>query len=1362
LETVPLGTWIIETLPANGGSTPILDWRVEMVIPGNTTLERLRTPEIIGTSQTFDYYYDSTDNPGVWVFWSSLITYLTVDNVPYDTGLTVCSVFMGVIETVHCSDSACSSATVSPPVNIIDGSLYPSDLDDNVGYTYAPMDTFHINMDIGNVPQMGFDILGAVQAVIIPPGFSYVPGSWRIDWGHDNIQDLDPNVDVITNPDGSQLLRFTWSDAFSNEVNLAANGTWDGFQTEIKVAVDNGILEDDYDFDYYFAATGSDHPCSYGNENVDEDNYLGGYAFDEDFCLRETRVEIVWPPGAAGLESYKEVQGFIDTDFTRYPNTGTTIPGGVNNYRLTLSNPNSVDIRRINIIDIFPIIGDTEILNPSEPRQTAWRPILAAPISSPPGVQISYTVVDNPCRDEVAGPDDSLPFPTGCTDADWSNSPPDDLTTVTGIKITHNAPLGQGESIELNWEMRAPVDAPTDGSVAWNSFAYIGENRDTGDKLLPAEPIKVGIKVDPPSVPIIGNFVWEDINGNGVQDAGERGINGVIANLYHDTNGNGTAEPGSGDDLVTYTITNSGGQYQFSNFAFGDYYVVFSDLPSGYNITHTDIGDDNLDSDGLITEIRSFTNGSIDRSFDLGLYQGALPNLCDLDVTLTTANSCPVLNQNGGFENMGSASFSSTFMGYPAEVLLDNSTLVPHWTMDYNCTPPCPSSYWINDASDAINNPEGENFIWLNENQYSAKYSLNVVADQCYDISFYAAAYSNSGTQSPADASLEYINEFGSIVNVGTVTLSPSTSFEYMNWQKVSFKFTPTETREYEFLFSLLNPLAEITGGMAIDAVEITRCCFAVCEGEGLSIESIAVTSSGTISNYLWSTGSSAPDITVSPTSDETYSVTVTDSEGCTAEASAEVIVFTTPSPNCLEPFWCDSRFYQTIELAGDYWLYEILTYPTVSISPIFNLTEAGLVGGANSTVFNKDDGYIYTANMTSPFRLYRVGSNNAIQYMGNITGFHNSAFINAAEIVDEKIIYRNVTDADYYELDLTTLAVVEICDFSTVSGSANNIGDFALNPVDGNLYGTRDNTNILERLDLSTCTMTQVTTDRVFNNANGAFFISANGDGYGYENSTGNLYRINLTTGGTEIVGQGSTTSQTDGAFCEGIKFEKTVSSSSAVHCETVTYTFTIYNDWNQTIDNVLHTDTLTHGLIWDSEPYNLVGGIAIGPTSIIGTDKADFNLITIPEGIVSFQIDALIPQGYTGPATYHNQAYLRDLPNLLAVEKKSDYPSTPEIDDATPLQIVDNEPTLDLGSNVTICEGADYTFTPVTTQGTLPFSYSWSGPSGYSSTSSEITVTEEGTYSLTVTDDFGCTAKHKDLFKYLLMVVKRLMLIN
>ena len=113
----------------------------------------------------------------------------------------------------------------------------------------------------------------------------------------------------------------------------------------------------------------------------------------------------------------------------------------------------------------------------------------------------------------------------------------------------------------------------------------------------------------------ISDVVWEDLNGNGVQDSGEPGIDGVTVELL---DGAGT--------LITTTTTAGGGLYSFANLLPADYQVQVT-APAGYDITVQDAGaDDAVDSDidaSGLTAVFALAGNSQDDSVDAGLYQPA-------------------------------------------------------------------------------------------------------------------------------------------------------------------------------------------------------------------------------------------------------------------------------------------------------------------------------------------------------------------------------------------------------------------------------------------------------------------------------------------------------------------------------------------------------------------------------------------------------------------------------------------------------------------------------------------------------------------------------------------------------------------
>jgi uncharacterized repeat protein (TIGR01451 family) len=88
----------------------------------------------------------------------------------------------------------------------------------------------------------------------------------------------------------------------------------------------------------------------------------------------------------------------------------------------------------------------------------------------------------------------------------------------------------------------------------------------------------------------IGNTVFGDTNGNGIQDPGESGIAGVTVKLYRDLNGNNAFDPGVDTEVAT-TTTDGSGHYAFNDLVSGVYFVSIDDSQSslvGYTPTTTD------------------------------------------------------------------------------------------------------------------------------------------------------------------------------------------------------------------------------------------------------------------------------------------------------------------------------------------------------------------------------------------------------------------------------------------------------------------------------------------------------------------------------------------------------------------------------------------------------------------------------------------------------------------------------------------------------------------------------------------------------------------------------------------------------
>ena len=158
----------------------------------------------------------------------------------------------------------------------------------------------------------------------------------------------------------------------------------------------------------------------------------------------------------------------------------------------------------------------------------------------------------------------------------------------------------------------------------------------------------------------IGDYVWNDTNGNGVQDGGEPGIQNVTVTL--------TGTDAFGNPVNLTTTTDGSGLYYFDNLNPGTYKLTFASPGATYAVTPQDQGgNDATDSDinpaTLMTINTVLTSGEVDLTWDAGFYQyaqlgdyvwedlnvngvqeGGEPGIANVSVTLTgtTGNGTPV------------------------------------------------------------------------------------------------------------------------------------------------------------------------------------------------------------------------------------------------------------------------------------------------------------------------------------------------------------------------------------------------------------------------------------------------------------------------------------------------------------------------------------------------------------------------------------------------------------------------------------------------------------------------------------------------------------------------------------------------
>lgn len=173
----------------------------------------------------------------------------------------------------------------------------------------------------------------------------------------------------------------------------------------------------------------------------------------------------------------------------------------------------------------------------------------------------------------------------------------------------------------------------------------------------------------------LGNLVFNDINNNGVFDAGtEAGISGVAVTLYEDTDSSGDLTLGT-DTVVNTDTTDGSGVYEFTGLFPGDYVVqvdeanftsgnVLEGFSSSTGNAPTPDPDDNVNNDDngdpltgegivsaaitLVPNTESITDGDTDPDTNFTLDFGVYEEL-DLSVTKTVDNASPNVGDNVTF-----------------------------------------------------------------------------------------------------------------------------------------------------------------------------------------------------------------------------------------------------------------------------------------------------------------------------------------------------------------------------------------------------------------------------------------------------------------------------------------------------------------------------------------------------------------------------------------------------------------------------------------------------------------------------------------------------------------------------------------
>ena len=303
-------------------------------------------------------------------------------------------------------------------------------------------------------------------------------------------------------------------------------------------------------------------------------------------------------------------------------------------FEYEISNDGNVAVDDLVMVAFLPQVGDVGLTAPAL-HTSEWRAELesaASVLQSPTGSAVSFTYShsSSPCRPELNGLAAGTAWPTGCSD-DWGPLT-GDLTTVTAIRahvtFAGSAKWIGGEKLRIRAAIEVGQGSPNADRLGLSSFGYRMNVASTGAPVGAVETDPAAIII-PRGTNGIGDLVWDDEDGDGIQDVGETGRNGVQVQLYGQ----------SGvllETVVTAYLdndTSKPGHYWFGDLAPGTYYVQFQAPPIGLNVVTADQGgDDTLDSDASPFDMRTgditLGAGQVDLTNDVGYFVPAGPMDC--------------------------------------------------------------------------------------------------------------------------------------------------------------------------------------------------------------------------------------------------------------------------------------------------------------------------------------------------------------------------------------------------------------------------------------------------------------------------------------------------------------------------------------------------------------------------------------------------------------------------------------------------------------------------------------------------------------------------------------------------------------
>ncbi|MBL7774576.1 MAG: carboxypeptidase regulatory-like domain-containing protein, partial [Saprospiraceae bacterium] len=412
----------------------------------------------------------------------------------------------------------------------------------------------------------------------------------------------------------------------------------------------------------------------------------------------------------------------------------------------------------------------------------------------------------------------------------------------------------------------------------------------------------------------IGDYVWFDLDKDGIQDSGEPGISGVTVTL--------TGTTGSGQSVNLTTTTNASGFYLFSNLQPGTYVVTFTSPGSNYNLSPNDQGgDDTKDSDAapvtLAAPAEVLVSGENNMTIDAGFYSDLLLNKLVVNVSCFNGNNGSIdLTVTGGTApytylwSTGATTqdvFNLTVGTYTVTVTDANG-----FTASTSATVTQPPAISLSTVvTNVLCNGASTGSINLTVSGGTPTYAFNwsngftgedpgslpagTYTVTVTDANGCTKTTSATITQPPAiSLTVSITNVLCNSASTGALnlTVSGGTPAYTYNWSNGHTGEDPTglAAGTYTVTVTDANGCTKTTSATITQPPALslgTAVTNVLCNGASTGSINLTVTGGTPTFTYLWSNGATTED--VNDLAAGIYTVTVTDANGCTKTTSATV-----------------------------------------------------------------------------------------------------------------------------------------------------------------------------------------------------------------------------------------------------------------------------------------------------------------------------------------------------------------------------------------------------------------------------------------------------------------------------------------